>query len=95
MPVSGSFTAVGASPQFKAGGFINFTVSGTFVGSCQIERSFDGGATWFPLTAFFGAAITPFTAPGSFFVQEPENGVNYRLNCTAYTSGTINYRIGL
>ena len=24
---------------------------------------------------------------------EPERGVLYRFNCTAYTSGTINYRM--
>lgn len=66
----------------------------TFTASINIEKSFDGGATW--LLANFGsgtlAQITAGT-PVAITFGEPEKNVLYRLNCTAYTSGTINYRI--
>ena len=39
-------------------------------------------------------ALAQFTAgtPVSVTFGEPEKNVLYRLNCIAYTSGTINYR---
>lgn len=80
--------------------------SATFTGAdivhgstVQLERSFDGGATWLPcnlgssgLLASWG---TPYT-PISITFGEPERNVLYRLNCTAFgdVSGvTLNYRI--
>lgn len=65
-----------------------------------IERSFDGGVTW--LECNIGGAGTPaqyqlgsaaINNPVSVVVSEPEQGVAYRLHCTAYTSGTVNYRV--
>lgn len=66
-----------------------------FVGTIQIERSFDGGATWI-LCNIGGAgapAIYNAGTPVNLTFGEPEKDVLYRLNCTAFTSGTINYRI--
>jgi hypothetical protein len=72
----------------------------TFDATVQLERSFDGGKTW--VICNLGApAQTPViaqwtgatVAPVSITFGEPEKNVYYRLNCTAYTSGTINYRI--
>lgn len=66
----------------------------------QLERSFDGGATW--LVCGIGGSGTPavyavgaagINNPITFTVGEPEQMVAYRLHCTVYTSGTINYRI--
>ena len=61
----------------------------------QLERSFDGGNTW--VVGNIGASGTlaqwSTGTPVSLTFGEPEKSVLYRLNCTAYTSGTINYRI--
>jgi len=75
-----------------AGRGFNITTRGTFVGTFQLERSFDGGTNWHPLTAA-GNPLYVWTAPESESAQEDQFGVLYRLDCTAYTSGTINYRI--
>jgi hypothetical protein len=96
--VSSTFTGTGQSASFLIKGVddrrptsFNLSLWGTFVGTVQLERSFDG-STWLPLTAN-GTQIYKFTAPCSEPVEESEIGVLYRLNCTAYTSGTINYRL--
>lgn len=92
--VASTFTATGASASFAPISRRGFNVSlwGTFVGTARLERSFDGGTTWLPLTAA-GIALYTWTAPASEIAEEPETGVLYRLACTAYTSGTINYRV--
>lgn len=92
--VSGTFTSTGTSPAFTPRPQYMFNVSlwGTFVGTVSLERSFDLGTTWLPLTAN-GVSIESFTAPCSEQLQEDELKVQYRFNCTAYTSGTINYRL--
>ena len=95
--VIGSFGATGnsialtAQPNLVRIG-LNVSVWGTFVGTVALQRSFDSGVTWLPLTAA-GVATASYTAPASEQVNEPEAGVEYRFACTAYTSGTINYRI--
>ena len=93
-PVTGTFTATGQSASFPpfAGSDFNVSLWGTFVASIQLERSFDNGTTWLPVTAG-GSALYAFTAPASEIATEPEQGVIYRWNCTAFTSGTVNYRI--
>lgn len=65
----------------------------------RLERSFDGGVTWLtagvgggaPASWTLGAAT--ITWPISVVAAEPEQQVAYRLNCVAYTSGTIRYRL--
>ena len=93
--VSGSFSATGQSATFMAilDQPFNITIYGTFVGTVRLERSFDAGTTWVPLTAN-GSAILSFTAPASESWSESGANMSYRMNCTAYTSGTINYRLG-
>ena len=101
-PVSGSFSATGQSATFQpiimgltqVANF-NVTLGGSsWVGvSVQLERSFDQGATWYPLTAA-GSQIYIWTSPkDSEPVQEVTPGVFYRLNCTSYTSGAVTYLI--
>jgi len=65
----------------------------TFTGTVQLERSFDGGSTWIPCYAWQGGSQLKWTAAMSTEFLEPEKGVLYRLNCIAYSAGTINYRI--
>ena len=66
-----------------------------FVGTVQIERSFDGASTWLPCNIGNTGTLAAYTAgtPVSLTFGEPEREVYYRLNCLAYTSGIINYRI--
>ncbi len=92
--VSGTFGATGQSAAFRPipGPMFNVTISGTFSATVQLERSFNGGSTWHPLTAG-GVSIYSWTAPASEQFEDDESDVMYRLNCTAYTSGTATYRI--
>lgn len=88
--LAGDFTATGQSNAFTplAGRGFDVSAWGTFVGSVQLERNI--GGQWLPLTVN-GQAAYKWTAPFTETVNEPVYGVQYRLNCTAYTSGTINY----
>jgi hypothetical protein len=93
--VTGSFSSAGQSPTFTPvpGRDINVSLWGAFVGTVRLERSFDG-TTWLPLTVM-GGAWASYNAPVSEVAwEEPQANVSYRLNCIAWTSGTINYNLG-
>lgn len=98
MVLTGALSATGQSANFqpllgsKRIATFNVSVWGTFVGTIQLERSFDGGTTWLPITSA-GSAAFKYTAPASEQQTEPEAAARYRMNCTTYTSGTINYRL--
>ena len=66
-----------------------------YSGTVQLERSFDGGKTWIICNIGASGTLAQWTAgtPVSLTFGEPEKLVLYRLNCTAFTSGPINYRI--
>jgi hypothetical protein len=87
---SGSFSATGVSPSFAVKGDFGLQISGTFVGTVVLERSLDDGANWIVPTAA-GNQLYSFTAPASEDLSAPEYGDLFRLHCTAYTSGTINF----
>jgi hypothetical protein len=90
--VTFSFTATGASAALTpiAGRQFNVTISGG-VAVCQVERSFDAGSTWF--VALSDSIRT--SIPESFTLIETEVGVQYRVNCPGYTSGTVAGRISM
>ena len=94
--LAGSFTAIGVDGTTIAmSGAFNFWASGGN-GTVVLEASFDGGNTWAQAPASdSGSLVSVVTgsANGLFRVNEPEPGVLYRAHCTAFTSGTINYRI--
>lgn len=96
--VTGALTATGSSASFvsddinRSGGF-NAALWGVFVGTMQLERSFDGGTTWLPCSLDTSGTVASYTAPVSLTCNEPERNVLYRWRCTAFTSGTINYRL--
>lgn len=91
--LSGSFSAIGISAGKALWGDFNIVLWGTFVGTVTVERSFDGGTTFVPVARDTSGTAASFTAPTSLSISEPEKGVLYRLNCTAYTSGTASYRL--
>lgn len=88
----GSFTAATKSATVLFKGDFNVTLSGTFAATVALERSFDLAATWNPITYFDGAPVR-WTAPVSTPFSEVEDGVVYRLNCIAFVSGTVNWRL--
>lgn len=95
--VSGSFTGTGTSTGIGFLGKANVSLGGTSpVGTVKLERSFDGGTTYIDVSQ--DAAGTPASyalnsTEVSFVVEEIERGALWRFNCTAYTSGTITYRL--
>lgn len=91
--LSGSFAATGQSNAIALYGAFNVALWGTFSGNAQLQKSFDGGATWIPYGADLTGALPVLSAPVAFRAIESELGINYRLACTAFTSGTINYRL--
>jgi len=93
-PIASTFTGTGQSASFTpvARRAFNVSIWGTFGATVQLERSFDAGATWLPITAA-GFQLYVWTAPASEMAQEDQASVLYRLNCTAMASGTVNYRI--
>lgn len=95
---TGSFSATGNGATFvpntgrvNVNCGLNVSVYGTFVGTVVLERSFDGGTNYIPVLRN-GTAIS-YTAPASEVMYDPEGDVIYRLRCSAYTSGTANYRL--
>jgi len=100
--ITGTFTATGQSATFEPNvaiqdtncGQFNVSTSGTYVATVQLERSFDKGANWFICSEDSAGTSASYTAPFSVMAQESEVGTLYRLNCVAYTSGTITYRLG-
>lgn len=93
---SGSFTATGQSTPVQIYGRANLSLTGTFVGTVQLERS-DAQAGTYTVVAR-DVTGTPAVWSSAFQgvpFEEDEQGMWYRLTCTSYTSGTINYRIGV
>jgi len=91
-PVTGTFNGLGTSLTLTPRAMRSFNISlwGTFVGTVVLERSFDGGNTWLPVTS---VSCYSFSAPISTSFEDGEYGNQYRFRCSSYTSGTINYRI--
>lgn len=87
-----AFTGTGQSATAAVYGAFNIAIWGTFVGTVALERALDG--TNFVAVATDGTgAPASYTSPVSVSGLEPESGVTYRFNCTAYTSGTIHCRL--
>ena len=78
----GSFTGTG-----NDGAFISFLGPFNFAawggsGTIVLEASFDGGTTWIGVPANDSGTVISVAT-----------GVMYRARCSAFTSGTVNYRI--
>ncbi len=54
-------------------------------GTINLEKSFDGGSTWIVQAVLGAATVTEY-------LNEPERGVLYRLNCTVY-SAPVQFRL--
>ena len=81
-------SAIASAKNVPLSGKFNFSAdftTGTGVGTVQLQRSFDNGVTW--------KTTDEFTADDESVGDAVENSVRWRLNCSAYTSGTITARI--
>lgn len=83
--LSGTFSGTGRSSSVSIKDGFNLSLSGFGSATVAIERSFDNGATW--------KTIEAYTADAEKRGCEPEDGVLYSLNCSAYSSGSISYRV--
>lgn len=95
-PVTGSFTAAGqASAAFAPmpGVPFDFDLNGVFAATVALQRSFDGGTTWNTVALPSSGAPLSTTSSVSSSYVENEGGVVYRFQCTAWTSGTVTYRL--
>jgi hypothetical protein len=92
--VTSTLTGTGGGTAVGLRGSLNASASGG-AGTVQIERSFDGGATWH--TVYIATTLLSWALNGnaaSIVLNEPEDQVKYRWNCTAYTSGSLVCRLG-
>lgn len=86
-----STASIAAQNTFTTGvklyGPFNFSLSGTFVGTITIQRSFDNGTTW--------RDVATYSSPIETAGDEPESGVLYQagFKTGAYTSGTAVVRL--
>jgi hypothetical protein len=84
--LNGSFGATGQSAtQTHNGGILALSLSGTFVATVVLERSFNNGATWHTLETY--------TSANEVNIEAASPAIVFRLNCTSYSSGTVNYFI--
>lgn len=93
----------GCSTWFSPYGTWNLVIggasgpNGSWNATVELDRSFDGGTTWYAVGDPGGpngqAIYSTNNIDVSRLVGEPEKGVLYRLRCTTWTSGTINYRM--
>jgi hypothetical protein len=88
-----SLTSVSQATGIMMLGTFNAVISGTFVGTAELQRSFDGGTTYVPCGIDAAGDVADYTSPVSLVIAEGEPGVYYRWACTAFTSGTIVTRI--
>lgn len=96
LPLTGTFTANGASQPFtmmgdgtNSGRQFDLSIAGlsTTGASVQVQRSFDAGGTWKNVGI-------PYTADVEDVGFEPRSNVLYRLSCSNYSTGTILYGLG-
>lgn len=92
--IEGRFTANGNSAVFKpiSGRACNLQIVGTFDATLTFTRSLDK-VNFYPLT-INSIPWGIYTGPVSETVwEDPEYDTWFRLECSAFVSGTIDYRI--
>lgn len=94
-PVTGLASADGWSASFtpQLGRDMYLTLSGTWTGTVQIQRSVDDGATWNNVTYGGGLPWGRYTANCDEVVDTPTDAAAiYRINIDI-ASGTVRYRL--
>jgi len=93
-PLTGTFTATGDSDWVPVQGDAGISLSGGATATVVLEKSYDLGVTAVTVSKDLTPTDAEFTGDIELIVFEPEPYVLYRWSCTAYTSGTVTYRIG-
>ena len=86
--VTDSFSSVTDSSSYQdldTGESLVCSLSGTWVGTMTLQRSYDGGSTWVDYAAY--------TTNTTFEVIALQDAMQYRWSMTAWTSGTCNARL--
>ena len=83
--VEGEFTADGDSAAVPVFGHFNVSLSGFGAATVAVRRSFDRGQTW--------KDVDVFTENVERRGYEPEPAMLYKLTCSGYGSGPIQYRL--
>jgi hypothetical protein len=91
--LSGSFTGTGVSASVKVYGDFNLMLTGSFTATVEVDRSMDSGVNWAVVAADGIGTPASYTHPIGILGLEIEPGVLYRLNCTNFANGTVNYRL--
>ena len=81
---TGTFTGTTSSEAVQINGRTPLSLSGTWVATVKLQRSFDEGANWLDVDQFASNIETYVNGGGELF----------RLTCSAFTSGTVAYRLG-
>lgn len=90
--ISGSLTGSGqASAAIMLPVRFSLSIGGTFNATVLLERSPDGGVTYYPCSTDATGTPAAYTTPISVDVNSGLHPQLYRLRCTAYSTGTINY----
>ena len=84
---NGNYGAVTASTPIRVKGDWDFVTHGTWDGTIKVQRSYDDGATWEDLRAYTSVSDRNVAATG----EETEDGALYRVNMTAWNSGTCRW----
>ena len=87
--IDANFTGTGPTETIPISRLFNFSAdctSGPGVGTVELQRSFDKGLTWKTTDSVTADTESVGEATG-------EGSVIWRLNCSAFTSGTIIARI--
>ena len=68
-------------------GYFNLSISGTWVATVTVQRSFDAGATWYD--------VDTWEENTQEYGLEPEGGIQYRVGIKTgeFTSGTCVVRL--
>lgn len=94
-PLIGTANADGNSAAFtpQLGRDMYLTLSGTWTGTVQVQRSTDDGASWNNITVGGGNVWGRFTTNCDEVIDHPTDGnATYRLNIDIAT-GTVAYRL--
>ena len=69
-------------------GLFNAALGGTWSGTMQLQKSFDGGATFIPAQKDLSGTSGTYTGNVVSVLNEPEPGVYYRWQCTVTLTTT-------
>lgn len=91
--VNGSFTTTGQSATVRLSDNYSLSLSGTWAGTVELQRYDAENSEWVTVSAPTSSGLASFTANIALNGEEVNARTPYRVNCTAFTSGTIKYNL--